>query len=486
VPTERPSWPALAAALVAAFLLAGCSSWFPTGGKEISLPEIPAQAKTPPAATKEHQRILAAYGGAYKNPALEARVKRISDRLAAASDRPDLKYNITILNSAAINAFALPTGQLYVTRGLLALANDNSELASVLSHEMAHVVADHAAIRADKARHAAMVSNVVSDVLSDPTSGALALARSKFALASFSRAQELEADAIGVGLAAKAGFDPYGASRFLTAMGQNAELKAGPNGPDPRSTDFMSSHPATLDRIQNAQLNARQHVAPGAGERDHKAYLTSLNGMVYGDDPADGFVRARRFVHPRLGFTFTAPEGYALENTAQAVLGVKSGGGEAMRLDVVRIPAEQSLQDYLVSGWIDGVEAGSAETLTINGFPAATAAAKGDQWSFRLYAISFGTDVYRFIYAAKNRSAATDREFRTSIESFRRLSVAEMQSARPLLLKIVTVKAGDTIESIASRYMSHHDMPVERFRVLNGLERQARLKPGDPVKVIVE
>jgi predicted Zn-dependent protease len=476
----------LAAALVAGGLLAGCSSWFPTGGKEISLPEIPAQSKTLPAATKEHQRILAAYGGAYKNPVLEARVKRISDRLATASDRPDLKYNITILNSAAINAFALPTGQLYVTRGLLALANDNSELASVLSHEMAHVIADHAAIRADQARHAAMVSNVVSDVLSDPTTGALALARSKFALASFSRAQELEADAIGVGLAAKAGFDPYGASRFLTAMGQNAELKAGPNGPDPRSADFMSSHPATLDRITNAQLNARQHVAPGAGERARNAYLASLNGVVYGDDPADGFVRGRRFVHPRLGFTFTAPEGYALENTAQAVLGVKNGGGEAMRLDVVRIPAEQTLQDYLVSGWIEGVEAGSPETLTINGFPAATAAAKGDQWSFRLYAISFGTDVYRFIYAAKNKSAATEREFRTSIESFRRLSVAEMQSARPLRLKIVTVKAGDTIESIASRYMSHHDMPVERFRILNGLERQARLKPGDQVKVIVE
>jgi predicted Zn-dependent protease len=486
MPVRRPVWPALAAVLFSALVLGGCSSWFPTGSKEITLPEIPAQAKAQPAAAREHQRILAAYGGAYKNPALEARVKKIADRLAAASDRPELKYNITILNSAAINAFALPTGQLYVTRSLLALANDNSELASVLSHEMAHVIADHAAIRADQARHAAMVSNVVTDVLSDPTMGALALARSKFSLASFSQAQELEADAIGVGLAAKAGFDPYGASRFLTAMGRNAELKTGSNGPDPRATDFMSSHPATMDRIQNAQLNARQHVSPGAAERDHNAYLASLNGVIYGDDPADGFVRGHRFVHPRLGFTFTAPEGFALENTAQAVLGVKSGGAEAMRLDVVRIPAEQSLQDYLLSGWIEGIEAGSPEALTINGFPAATAAAKGDQWSFRLYAISFGTDVYRFIYAAKNKSAATDREFQKSIETFRRLTVAEMQSARPLRLKIVTVHPGDTLEGIAIRHMSHHDMPVERFRVLNGLNRNARLKPGEQVKVVVE
>jgi predicted Zn-dependent protease len=480
----RRLWPALA--VVTGLALGGCSSWFPSSGREITLPEIPPQSQALPAATREHQRILAAYGGAYTNAPLEARVTQIADRLVGSSERPDLKYNITILNSAAINAFALPSGQLYVTRGLLALANDNSEIASVLSHEMAHVVADHATIRADQARHAAMVSNVVTDVLSDPTMGALALARSKFALASFSRAQELEADGIGVGIAARAGYDPYGAVRFLTSMERNAELKAGPNGTDLRATDFMSSHPATPDRVQNAQLNARQHVAPGAGERERAGYLASLNGMIYGDDPADGFVRARRFIHPRLGFTFTAPEGFALENTAQAVLGVKNGGTEAMRLDVVRILAEQTLQDYLASGWIDGVEPGSAEDLTINGFPAATAAAKGEQWSFRLYAIRFGTDVYRFIYAAKDKSAVTDREFRTSVETFRRLTMAEIQSARPLRLKIITVKAGDTIDGVATRYMSHHDQPIERFRVLNGLERNARLKVGEHIKVVVE
>jgi len=474
-------------AVAAMLALGGCSSWFPAGtGREISLPEIPPQTQAMPPAAREHQRILSAYGGAYTNAALNARVTQVVQRLVAASERPDLKYNVTILNSAAVNAFALPNGQLYVTRGLLALANDNAEVASVLSHEMAHIIADHAAIRADQARHAAMVSNVVTDVLSDPTMGALALARSKFALASFSRAQELEADGIGVGIAARAGYDPYGATRFLTSMGHNAELKAGPNGMDPRAADFMSSHPGTPDRVENARANARQHVAPGAGERDRASYLASLNGMVYGDDPADGYVRGRRFVHPRLGFTFTAPEGFALENTAQAVLGVKNGGTEAMRLDVVRVPAEQTLQDYLASGWIDGVEAGSAEELTINGFPAATAAAKGKEWSFRLYAVRFGTDVYRFIYAAKERTPEVDRAFRNSVDTFRRLSLAEIQSARPLRIRIVQVKAGDTVDSLAHRYMSHQDQAVERFRVLNGLDRNGRVKTGEQVKVIVE
>ena len=176
----------------------------------------------------------------------------------------------TILNSPAVNAFALPSGQLYVTRGLIALANDTSELASVLSHEMAHVIARHAAIREDQARQVALVSRVVQDVLSDPETGALALAKSKIALASFSRAQEFEADGIGVGIAARAGYDPYGAVRFLTSMGRNAELKTSPG-----NRTSIRARPTSSPRIRPRpsasrmrRRNARQFNAPGAGERD--------------------------------------------------------------------------------------------------------------------------------------------------------------------------------------------------------------------------
>ncbi|HWM47828.1 MAG TPA: M48 family metalloprotease [Xanthobacteraceae bacterium] len=469
-----------------ALVLAGCAGGT-LPGEQVALPSLPrASQPTVPAASREHQRILAAYGGAYSDSKLEAMVAQTVERLVAASGRPDAKYKVTILNSPAVNAFALPSGQIYVTRGLLALANDNSELASVLAHEMAHVVADHAAMRANQARHAAVVSAVVSDVLSDPMAGALALAKSKIALASFSRAQELEADAIGVGIAARAGYDPYGAARFLDSMGRNADLKAGGKPADPGVVDVTASHPATPERVSSAQLNARQYSAPGAGERDRDSYLARVDGLVYGEDPAEGFVRGRRFIHPRLGFTFTAPEGFSLDNTAQAVLGVKDGGAQAMRLDVVRIPAEQTLKGYLTSGWLTNVNAGSVRELTINGFPAATATAAGDQWSFRLYVLRFGSDTYRFIFATKQHAAEADRHFRASIETFRRLSLAEIKGARPLRVKIVTVKPGDTVESLAAHYMSHADQPVVRFRVLNGLSQTARLRPGESVKVVVE
>jgi predicted Zn-dependent protease len=437
------------------------------------------------ATEREHERILASYGGVYEDARLSALISKAVDKLVAASERPDLSYKVTILNSAAINAFALPSGQLYITRGLIALANDTSELSSVLSHEMAHVIARHAAIREDQARQAALVSRVVTDIGADPELSALALARSKLTLASFSRAQEFEADGIGVGIAARAGFDPFGAVRFLTSMERNAALRAARNANDPRGLDFLSSHPATPERVQNAQANARQFSSPGAGERDRDLYLDALDEMIFGEDPSEGFVRGRRFIHPKLGFTFTAPEGFSLDNTAQAVIGVREGGTQAMRFDVARVSSEQSLGDYLTSGWIDDVDKATVEDLSVSGFPAATAIARGEQWRFRIYALRFGSDVYRFVFASKSKNGEGDRGFRETVNTFRRLTLAETQAARPLRLKVITVQPGDTVESLAHR-MAGVDRQLDRFRILNGLDAKSTVKARDRVKVVVE
>jgi predicted Zn-dependent protease len=466
-----------------ALLVGACAST--PGSREIFLPDPPKLTESAPQGLREHQRVLAAYGGAYEDPKLQALLTRVASRLVAASERPQVTYKVTILNSPAVNAFALPTGQLYVTRGLLGLANDSSELASVVSHEIAHVIARHADTREERARQAELVNNVVNDVLSDPQDGAMALARSKLALASFSRAQEFEADGIGVGIAARSGYDPFGAARFLTSMGRNADFRSVGHSRDNRPLDFLSSHPATPERVKSARNSARQLATPGPGERDKAAYLASLDGLVYGEDPIDGFVRGRRFLHPKLGFTFTAPDGFSLDNTAQAVLGLKDNGNQALRLDVVKVPAEQTLIEYLNSGWIENIEAGSVEELSINGFPAATATAKGEQWTFRLYAIRFGSEVYRFIFAAKTRTVETERTFREAVGTFRRLTLAEIQSAKPLRLKIVKVQPGDTVERLASR-MALIDRQLDRFRVLNGLDANERLQPGELVKIIVE
>lgn len=451
----------------------------------LPLPKPTAPTEQQTAAQRENGRILASYGGLYENPHIQALVEKVVTRLVAASERPDLKYQVTILNSPAINAFALPNGQLYVTRGLIALANDEAELASVLAHEMGHVIARHAAIREEQAKQAAIISHVVNDVLSDPNAGALALAKSKLALASFSRAQEFEADAIGVKISARAGYDPFGASRFLNDMQHNADLKSPSAGMSTPPSDFLSTHPATPERVKNALAKAREFGGPGTGERNRKSYLGDLDGLVYGEDPSEGFVRGRQFVHPKLGFSFVAPPNFTLDNTAQAVLGLKDDGSEAVRLDVVNVPAEQSLIDYLKSGWMENVDPASIEELTVNGFPAATAMASSETWSFRLYALRFGSDVYRFIFAAKNKSAANDRSFHDSIMSFRRISLAESEKIHPLRLKVVSVASGDTPEKLARR-MAISSRALDVFRTLNGLAPNDRLKPGEQVKLVVE
>jgi predicted Zn-dependent protease len=167
------------------------------------------------------------------------------------------------------------------------------------------------------------------------------------------------------------------------------------------------------------------------------------------------------------------------------VIGVREGGSQAMRFDVVRVPAEQSLGEYLNSGWMENVDKASIEDILVNGFPAATATARGEQWQFRIYVLRFNGDVYRFIFAGRQTTTESERNAKETVNSFRRLALEEIQAARPLRIKIITVQPGDTVESLSHR-MSGVDHPMERFRVLNGLDAHAQVKVRDRVKIVVD
>ena len=228
-------------------------------------------------------------------------------------------------------------------------------------------------------------------------------------------------------------------------------------------------------------------AAPGTGgERDKAAYLADIDGIVYGEDPSEGFVRGRRFLHPKLGFTFTAPDGFVLDNTAQAVLGVKHGGGQALRLDVVRVPAEQTLAGYLTSGWIDNIDAQHAwrtsRSTASRPRPRPPRASSGSSGS--MPSASAATSIASSS-PPRRRTPEMDRIFRESVGTFRRMSLAEIEQAKPLRLRVLTVGPGDTVERLASR-MAVPDRALERFRVLNGLEPGDKLKPGSQVKIAVE
>ncbi|HYC26302.1 MAG TPA: M48 family metalloprotease, partial [Roseiarcus sp.] len=431
----------LAAALLAPLLLAGCAN-FDNGASKTSASIVPNAAPRTTggtAAAAERRRLVELFGGEYSAPQTERYLNGILTRLAASGQSPSEPYRVTILNSPIVNAFALPSGDIFVTRGLIALANDTSEIAAVMAHEIAHITARHAAKRAELVKTAALFSRVSSDVLGRPEQGQEEEARARLSLAHFSREQEFEADQIGIKDIAAAGYDPYAASRFLASLGRSTAMRAALLGESTSARpDIMSTHPSTPERVAQALAEAKRLGPPGAGETGRDAYLAAIDGIVFGDDSAQGLVRGARFVHPKLGFAFTAPDGFSLENQSVALIGVGDSGAEALRLDSVQVDPATSLESAIASGWIDGVKTSSVEAMTVDDLPAATAIAQGEQWSFRLGAVRLSGKVYRLIFAAHTLTPAVDARFRASIASFHKLSPQEAGEVHPSRIEIVT------------------------------------------------
>jgi predicted Zn-dependent protease len=480
----------LGAALGLTLVLSACAEVEEQGDKPIQV-EIPAAAprtlgvETP--ASAENQKMIALFGGEYHDPAAEQFVNGILLKLAKAGDNPEEPYQVTILNSPVVNAFAMAPDRIYVTRGLLALANDASEVAAVMAHEIGHITARHAALREEEEKRAALISQAAA-VIESRQKGQEVEAVERRTLASFSRQQELEADEIGIRVMAKAGYDPYAAARFLTTLGRDSTLRSNlfGQGSDVSKPDLLATHPSTPERVARAQQVAQEYGPPGTGITDRTAYLAAIDGIMYGDDPSDGSIRGTTFIHPRLGFLFVAPDGFVLENSAQAVLGVKAGGREALRLDSVRLEPSVTLESYISSGWIDGLLPSTIETLTVNGMPAVVASARAGEWNFQVAVIRFqGDQVYRLIFAIRSLDADAEKRFRASIESFRRTTPDEVQDVKPLRIVIVTAQPGDTVESLSNK-MAVADHPLEHFELINGLTSAGPLPAGEHYKIVTD
>jgi predicted Zn-dependent protease len=348
---------------------------------------------------------------------------------------------------------------------------------------MAHVLLDHALARAKVVEQADIVERVATEVISDPGQSQNARADSRLNVASFSRSQEVEADRIGITIAGRAGYDPFAASRFLEKLEAYAAFRSALGNRDDAAS-FLNSHPAALERRELALVVARQFGAPGIGERDQAGYLAALDGMVYGDDPSEGFVRGREFLHPRLAVGFKVPPEFRLENTKEAVLAA-AGESTAMRFDGVTVQSDVAPTEYLASGWINGLVEGTIEETTVNGLPAATAEAAAGDWVFRIGAVRVGGSMYRLIFADRSDGAVIERALDETLGSFHRLTQTEIARLRPLRLDVVTVAAGETVESLAAR-MQGTERKVPLFRLLNGLDADGTVAPGSPVKLVVD
>lgn len=472
-----------AGAFLAVLLLAGCIN--PNSGLDenasLSSSWVRPQDPQEQIGKKEHPLVIARYGGIYSNPEVEQLVAVIVGKLISVSDDPSRVFKVTLLDSPKVNAFALPGGFLYVTRGLLALANDSSELAAVLAHEMAHVSANHAIVRKERLEGAAIGERVANQVLEGSTAGQFAVAANKLRLAAFSQDQELQADTIGIRMIGRAGYDPYAAERFLKTMAAYQTFLAGDNG-FKDSEGFSSSHPSTPKRIELATRHARFFGAPGIGQRGAERYFAGIDGMMYGDTADEGFVRGRTFSHAGLGVTFKAPSGFQIDNQSKAVL-VSGPNDIATRFDATVLSKRTSLTDYLRSGWITGLVDETIREEALNGLDSASATARGDGWRFKVRVIRNDDQVFRFITAAPQTNTNLDAVSRQITGSFRTLSEREVDALKPLRVKIVKASAGDTQTRLAAR-MEGTDRQLALFRLLNGLTAEDKIIPGMGLKIV--
>ncbi|MFQ5776228.1 MAG: M48 family metalloprotease [Kiloniellaceae bacterium] len=440
---------------------------------------------------EEHDKIVPEFGGVYEDPELGAYVASVGALLAKTSETPDLRFTFTVLDTPIVNAFALPGGYVYITRGLLALAGDEAELAGVLAHEIGHVTARHSAERYGQAMAASIAQLGLGILLGGGAVTEAFGTVSALALRSFSREQEHEADLLGIRYLARAGYDPNAMATFLEKLLADSRLAAELRGRPGRADEFniMQTHPRTADRIALAMREAGVKTV-ARPMRAREVYLRKIDGLLYGDDPDQGFIRGRRFLHPALRFAFEVPQGFRLFNNSRAVV-ARGPEGAAIVFDRARKPSAAPMPAYLRQVWAKGVALAEVEAFTVNGMPAATGRTRLDTRrgarDVRLVAVRYDAEtIYRMMFITPPElTGPLSRALRETTYSFRKLSAAEAAALKPLRLRIHTVRPGETAAKIAAR-MPFADYRLPRFLVLNGLSQGAALRPGQKVKIVGE
>jgi predicted Zn-dependent protease len=275
---------------------------------------------------------------------------------------------------------------------------------------------------------------------------------------------------------------------FLHAMDQYVTTESRIKGEDEETFSFFSSHPQTGDRVAEAAQEAGRYQGKGIQERDR--YLSMIGGMTYGDSVEQGVTRGNVFYHPKMGFSFAAPEGYNIINQPDQVAAIGDDGAVIV-LDMVANRRRLSPVDYMVEDWMKGERMSNPEAITINGFRAATDAfpgtLNGRPVNVRIVAIQWSPDeVFRFqIAIPEGAGARTIDGLKRSTYSFRRMTETERADIKPQRIELVTARSGDTVETLARR-MIVDKAPVDLFRALNTLSRSDRVEAGRRYKIIVE
>ena len=453
--------------------------------------DAPVTPRETQVGAQQHSKLLAQFGGIYSG-AEAGYLGDLGEKIAAAAGLAD-QCTFTLVNSDVVNAFAVPGCYIYVTRGLMGIVNSEAELASVLAHEVGHIAANHSERQQRRSLIRGLGVAAISAVTGSGRLSEIAGAAAALFTLRYSRKHEYEADDLGSRYLRQAGYDPFAAVGMLMALRRHQQFLAATRERDEAAAmpEWALTHPLTEHRVARSRAAAEASgVAPEALAENRDAYLREVDGLLYGDDPAQGFVIGRRFAHPVMRIGFEAPPGFKLSNTPQAIQiegpdglqGVFSGG--RMPAGGLASYAEATLADLLRGAQ---VELGPASRSRINDLsaiivPGAVATQKGKVAISLAAYQGAGGDAFHFFMVSKPGTAQVGA-IGALHGSFRLLSAAEAAKLRPRRIQTVRVASGQTLRSAASRMVA--DQPLQHFLMLNGRSEQEPLRPGELVKVVV-
>lgn len=474
----------------ATLALAGCMT-ADAAIPSASTPITPAEAQQ---GAQAHPQLLAEFGGAMSG-SQATYVEQVGKNIAVQSGLGNAResFTVSLLNSPVNNAFAIPGGYIYTTRQLVTLMNNEAELAAVLGHEVGHVAARHSQRRQKAATKNTLLGlggAILSGLLLGDSGLGETLSRtflqgSQLLTLKFSRKQELQADDLGIQYLGKAGYDRRAMGTVLASLAAQNSLDARLMGQNASVPEWASTHPDPASRVQSALAKAG---TTAGGNLNRETFLSRIDGLRYGDDPAQGLIEGAKFIHPELLLSFTAPQGFYMINGTSAV----SIQGQGSQAQMTSAAYSGNLETYVrqqftaVGGQNSTLAPQELERTTVNGLPAMYGTARVNngrsQVDLVVFAYEFARDrAYHFVAIAPAGRSGT---FNPMFQSMRRITTAEGNAVVPRKLQVVTVARGDTVASLARR-MAYDSAQEDRFRVLNALGSSDTVTPGQKVKLVV-
>jgi predicted Zn-dependent protease len=469
----------LSLACCAALMISGCGSTDPA--------VTPQEEQL---GAEQHPQLLAQFGGAYAGDEADY-LERMGERVASAAGL-DGQCTFTLVNTDVVNAFAVPGCYIYVTRGLMGIINSEAELISVLAHEVGHITSNHNERQQRRSLFRGLGVAAISVLTGSERLSKMAGAAAGYFTLRYSRKHEYEADDRGLAYLRELGYDPYAAAGMLSALARHQQYLTSSRGRDEanRIPEWALTHPLTENRIARITAAAQSlGVRPNQLPENEGAYMRTLDGLLYGDDPLQGFVTGRRFAHPVMRIGFEAPTGFTLTNSPQAIMiegpdglqGEFSGG--PMPAGGLPVYAENLIAELLRGAT---VELAPATLAMVNGvpsllLPAVVRTQEGPvSISLMVYQGS-GSSAYHFFIVSKPGAVPTSA-LGELFASFRLLGPDEVASLRARRIRTVQAGPGDTVARLAARMAT--DSPLAHFRMLNGLSAADTLRPGDLVKIV--